>query len=56
MEVLASSEDRNFTYIPKGFAIPADLDYVHITSNNTIYRTEYHEDLSSPVPLIADTS
>ena len=56
VEVLASSEDRNFTYIPKGFAIPADLDYVHITSNNTIYGTEYHEDLSSPVPLIADLS
>ena len=56
VEVLASSEARNFTYIPKGFAIPADLDYVHITSNNTIYGTEYHEDLSSPVPLIADMS
>ena len=56
VEVLASSEDRNFTYIPKGFAIPADLDYVHITSNNTISGTEYHEDLSSPVPLIADMS
>ena len=56
VELLASSEDRNFTYIPKGFAIPADLDYVHITSNNTIYGTEYHEDLASPVPLISDMS
>lgn len=56
VEVLASSEDRNFTYIPKGFAIPADLDYVHITSNNTIYGTEYHEDIDCPVPLIADMS
>jgi len=56
VEVLASSEDRNFTYIPKGFAIPSDLDYLHITSNNTIYGTEYFEDLSSPVPLIADMS
>ena len=56
VELLASSEDRNFTYIPKGFAIPADLDYVHITSNNTISGTEYHEDLASPVPLIADMS
>ena len=36
-EVVASSEDRNFTYIPKGFDIPADLDYLHITTNNTIY-------------------
>ena len=56
VELLASSEDRNFTYIPKGFVIPADLDYVHITSNNTIYGTEYHGDLASPVPLIADMS
>ena len=56
VEVLAASDDRNFTYIPKGFAIPADLDYLHITSNNTIYGTEYHEDISSPVPLIADMS
>ena len=56
VEVLASSEDRNFTYIPKGFAIPTDLDYLHITSNNTLYGTEYHEDIDSPVPLIADMS
>lgn len=56
VEILATSEDRNFTYIPKGFAIPSDLNYLHITSNNTIYGTEYHEDLSSPVPLIADMS
>ncbi len=56
VEVLASSEDRNFTYIPKGFTIPTDLDYLHITSNNTIYGTEYHEDIDSPVPLIADMS
>ncbi len=56
VEVLASSEDRNFTYIPKGFAIPEDADYLHITSNNTIYGTEYHEDIDSPVPLIADMS
>lgn len=56
VEILATSEDRNFTYIPKEFAIPSDLDYLHITSNNTIYGTEYHEDLSSPVPLIADMS
>ena len=56
VEVLATSEDRDFTYIPKGFAIPEDLDYLHITSNNTIYGTEYHEDIDSPVPLIADMS
>ncbi len=56
VEVVASSEDRDFTYIPKGFAIPSDLDYLHITTNNTIYGTEFHEDLTSPVPLIADMS
>ena len=55
-EVVASSEDRNFTYIPKGFDIPADLDYLHITTNNTIYGTEYTADLDSPVPVIADMS
>ncbi|MDR0907663.1 MAG: 3-phosphoserine/phosphohydroxythreonine transaminase [Rikenellaceae bacterium] len=56
VEVLASSEDKNFTYIPKGFAIPTDLDYLHITTNNTIYGTEFHTDIDSPVPLIADMS
>ena len=55
-EVVASSEDRGFTYIPKGFAIPSDLDYLHITTNNTIYGTEYREDPDSPVPLVADMS
>ncbi len=56
VEVLASSDDKNFTYIPKGYDIPADLDYLHITSNNTIYGTAYHTDIDSPVPLIADMS
>ncbi|MFI3248065.1 MAG: 3-phosphoserine/phosphohydroxythreonine transaminase [Rikenellaceae bacterium] len=53
---LATSSDKNFTYIPKGVEIPADLDYVHITSNNTIYGTEYKSDLDINVPLIADMS
>ena len=56
VEVIASSEDKNFNYIPKGFTIPAEADYLHITSNNTIYGTEYHEDLDSPIPVIADMS
>lgn len=56
VQVLATSEDRNFTYIPKGYDIPADLDYLHITTNNTIYGTEYHTDIDSPVPLVADMS
>ena len=56
VQVLATSEDRNFTYIPKNVEIPTDLDYLHITTNNTIYGTEYHTDIDSPVNLIADMS
>ena len=54
--VVASSEDRNFCYIPKDFDIPQDLDYLYICTNNTIYGTEYKRDIDSPVPLIADMS
>ena len=53
---VASSKDRNYCYIPKGYTIPADADYFHITTNNTIYGTEIHEDIDCPVPLIADMS
>jgi phosphoserine aminotransferase len=56
VEVVGSSADKNFTYIPKGFTIPADADYFHITTNNTIYGTELRTDIDSPVPLIADMS
>lgn len=56
VEVVASSADQNFNYIPKGFTIPEDVDYFHITTNNTIYGTEIHEDFDSPVPLVADMS
>lgn len=56
VNVVASSEDRNFTYVPKGYDIPADLDYLHITTNNTIYGTEMHADIDSPVPVVADMS
>jgi phosphoserine aminotransferase len=56
VEVLATSEDKNFNYIPKGYKIPTDLDYLHITTNNTIYGTEYHTDIDSPVNLVADMS
>ena len=56
VEVVASSEDKNFSYIPKNFAIPSDADYLYICTNNTIYGTEYKEDITSPVPLIADMS
>jgi phosphoserine aminotransferase len=54
--VVASSEDKNFNYIPKGFVIPADADYFHITTNNTIYGTEIKFDMDSPIPLVADMS
>lgn len=53
---VASSKDKNFTYVPKDFSVPADADYFHITTNNTIYGTELLKDLDSPVPLIADMS
>ncbi len=56
VNVVASSADKNFNYVPKGFVIPADADYFHITTNNTIYGTEIHEDIDSPVPLVADMS
>ena len=53
---IASSKDKNYSYLPKGFEIPTDIDYLHVTTNNTIYGTELKEDLDSPVPLIADMS
>ena len=55
VEVASSAED-NYTYIPKNFTIPADADYLHITTNNTIFGTEMRYDLDSLVPLIADMS
>ncbi|MBQ3659170.1 MAG: 3-phosphoserine/phosphohydroxythreonine transaminase, partial [Bacteroidales bacterium] len=54
--VVASSADKTFSYIPKGWTIPTDVDYFHITTNNTIYGTEIREDFDSPVPLVADMS
>ena len=53
---VASSAEATYNYIPKGYAIPEDADYFHVTSNNTIYGTEIHGDLDSPVPMIADMS
>ena len=54
--VVASSQDKNFTYIPTDFVIPSDADYFHITTNNTIYGTEIRKDFDSPIPVIADMS
>jgi phosphoserine aminotransferase len=56
VEIVASSKDRNFSYIPRQFNIPADADYFHITTNNTIFGTQIHEDLDSPVTMVADMS
>jgi len=53
---VASSKEANYTYIPKDYKIPADADYFHITTNNTIFGTELHKDIESPVPLVADMS
>ena len=53
---MASSAETTFNYIPKGYTIPEDADYFHVTSNNTIYGTEIRKDLDSPVPMIADMS
>ena len=53
---VASSADENFTYIPKNFEVPTDLDYLHVTTNNTIYGTELHKDLDVPVRMIGDMS
>ena len=53
---VASSADKNYSYIPKDYVIPEDLDYFHITTNNTIYGTEIKHDIDCPVPLIADMS
>lgn len=51
-----SSEKDGYTYIPKNYEVPADADYFHITTNNTIYGTELHADLDVNVPMVADMS
>ena len=53
---LASSADKNYSYIPKGYEIPTDIDYFHITTNNTIYGTEIKYDMDCPIMLVADMS
>lgn len=53
---VASSKDRNFNYIPKDYVVPADADYFHITTNNTIFGTEWKKDPDVAVPVVADMS
>ncbi|GGB00254.1 MULTISPECIES: 3-phosphoserine/phosphohydroxythreonine transaminase [Mucilaginibacter] len=56
VQIVASSKEANFTYIPKDFEIPADAAYIHITSNNTIYGTQLQEFFKSPIPVVCDMS
>lgn len=56
VDVVASSKDANFTYVPKGYTVPADADYFHFTTNNTIYGTEMRFDPDEKVRLVADMS
>ncbi|MEO7175430.1 MAG: 3-phosphoserine/phosphohydroxythreonine transaminase [Saprospiraceae bacterium] len=56
VEVLGSSENEAFTHIPKDFMIPSDATYLHLTSNNTIYGTQYHSFPDSPIPIVCDMS
>lgn len=53
---IASSKDKNFNYIPKGYGIPSDLDYLHLTSNNTIFGTQIKEFPKTDIPLVCDMS
>jgi len=56
VDVVASSKDKNYTYIPKNYSVPEDADYFHITTNNTIYGTELREDPDVKPRLVADMS
>lgn len=56
INVVASSKDKNYSFIPKDYTIPTDCDYLHITSNNTIYGTQLASFPNSPIPLICDMS
>ncbi|HAM09811.1 MAG: phosphoserine transaminase [Bacteroidetes bacterium GWE2_41_25] len=53
---VASSKEKLFNYIPRNYTIPADADYFHITTNNTIYGTGIKKDMDVKVPLVADMS
>lgn len=56
IQVLASAKEQNYAHIPKGYKIPKEAKYLHITSNNTIYGTQLHKFPKSPVPLVCDMS
>lgn len=56
IDVVASSKDKNYNYIPKGYQVPADAEYFHITSNNTIFGTQMHDFPDVSMPLVCDMS
>ena len=56
VDVVASSKEANFSYIPKGYTIPEDADYFHFTSKNTLYGTEMRYDPDTKIRLVADMS
>jgi len=56
VKVLGSSKEDNFTHIPKGYTVPNDLDYLHVTSNNTIFGTQFKSFPDSTPPLLCDMS
>ncbi|HNE28220.1 MAG TPA: 3-phosphoserine/phosphohydroxythreonine transaminase [Saprospiraceae bacterium] len=56
VNVLASSKEQNYTFIPKGYKIPKDAKYLHLTSNNTIFGSQMHKFPKSPVPMVCDMS
>ena len=56
VDIVASSSDKNFSYVPKDFVVPSDIDYLHITSNNTIYGTQMKSFPKTSMPLVCDMS
>ncbi len=56
VNVFASSEDKKFAYIPKDYSIPSEADFIHFTSNNTIYGTQFHAFPNTHLPLVCDMS
>jgi phosphoserine aminotransferase len=56
VNVIASSKDKNYNYIPKGYSIPSEIDYLHCTSNNTIFGTQMHAFPKTNAPLVCDMS
>lgn len=56
VEVIASSADKNYNYIPKGFTVPTDADYLHFTSNNTIFGTQFKDFPTTDIPVVCDMS